>query len=109
VAELMRNLFADIPGDLREELVETLLDASGLRVERIVSRGHRSPAGFWYDQDEKEWVVLLKGSAGLRFEGREDLIVLRPGDSVHIDRRRRHRVEWTDAAQDTIWLAVYYR
>ena len=109
MAELTRNLFADVPGNLKDEFVETILQAPGLRVERIVSRGHRSPAGFWYDQEEKEWVVLLKGSAGLRFEGREDLIILHPGDSVHIDRRRKHRVEWTDAAQDTVWLAVYYR
>jgi cupin 2 domain-containing protein len=109
MAEWMTNLFADIPGDLRDECIETLLETSGFRVERIVSRGHRSPAGFWYDQDEKEWVALLKGSAGLRFEGREDLIILHTGDSVHIDQRRRHRVEWTDAAQDTIWLAIYYR
>jgi len=109
MAERMTNLFADVPGNLKNEFVETILQAPDFRVERIVSRGHRSPAGFWYDQDEKEWVALLKGSAGLRFEDREDLIILRPGDSVSIDRRRKHRVEWTDATQDTVWLAVYYR
>ncbi len=109
MAEPSRNLFADIPGNLKDEFVETILDAPGFRVERIVSRGHCSPAGFWYDQDGSEEVILLKGSAGLRFEDREDLITLKPGDTIHIERHRRHRVEWTDAAQDTIWLAIHHQ
>jgi cupin 2 domain-containing protein len=104
----MKNLFADIPGNLKDELLETVLQASGFRIERIVSRGHCSPAGFWYDQDENEWVILLKGSAGLRFDDQEDALVLHPGDCLHIDRRRRHRVEWTDPDSETIWLAVHY-
>ena len=104
----MKSLFTDIPANLKEELIEPVLQASNFRIERIVSRGHCSPAGFWYDQDESEWVILLKGSAGLLFEGQEDAIVLNPGDYLHIDRHRRHRVEWTDPEQETIWLAVHY-
>lgn len=105
----MKNLFADIPENLRDELFETLLQARGFRIERIVSRGHCSPAGFWYDQDENEWVILLKGSAGLRFKGQEEVFVLNPGTYLHIDKHVRHRVEWTDPNQETIWLAVHYR
>ena len=41
----------DIPGD-----GEVGKSALGLRIERIVSEGHVSPEGFWYDQDEPEWV-----------------------------------------------------
>jgi cupin 2 domain-containing protein len=104
----MKNFFSDIPKNLEDELVETILRTPGFYVERIVSRGHCSPAGFWYDQDGDEWVMLLKGSAGLRFEDREEVIVLAPGDHLHIDRGRRHRVEWTDPEQETIWLAVHY-
>ena len=104
----MKNIFADIPEHPRDELIETILQTSGFRMERIVSHGHGSPAGFWYDQDENEWVILLKGSAGLRYEGREDTIVLYPGDYLHIDRHQRHRVEWTAPDQETIWLAVHY-
>lgn len=104
----MKNLFADIPEDLKDELIETILQTSGLRVERIVSRGHCSPAGFWYDQADNEWVILLKGSAGLRFDGQEDAIVLNPGDYLHIAKRLKHRIEWTDPERETIWLAVHY-
>jgi len=78
-------------------------------VERIVSHGHCSPDGFWYDQDENEWVILLKGSAGLRFEDQDSVLVLNPGDYLHINGHQRHRVEWTDPKQETIWLAVYYK
>lgn len=105
----MKNLFADIPEKLKEEFNETVFQASGLRIERIVSCGHCSPKGFWYDQDDNEWVILLKGSAGIRFEGREDVLRLKPGDHIRIDRHQRHRVEWTDPDQETVWLAVHYK
>ncbi len=103
----MPNLFADIPADLPAELVETLLDGPSFRVERIVSHGHASPAGFWYDQDRPEWVVVLLGRARLRFEGEEPL-QMGPGDFVNIPAHRRHRVDWTTPDEPTIWLAVHY-
>ncbi len=62
------NLFAAFPQRLPEEMVTTLLEAADVRIERIVSHGHFSPPGFWYDQDQHEWVVVLKGVARLRFE-----------------------------------------
>ena len=100
------NLFAEIPTSLPEELVQTLLSRPGLRVERIVSRGHKSPADFWYDQDEHELVIVLQGAARLQYE--DETVELRPGDWQHIVAHRRHRVEWTDPKQPTIWLAIYY-
>ena len=45
----MTNLFADLPAHLPAELATTLLEADDVRVERIVSHGHASPEGFWYD------------------------------------------------------------
>ena len=103
----LENLFADIPDELPEELIRSLLSRPGLRIERIVSLGHASPEGFWYDQKDGEWVLLLKGAARLRFEG-EEPIELRPGSFVNIPARRRHRVEWTDPGEPTVWLAVHY-
>ena len=101
------NLFDELPDSPPEELFQTLLAAPGVRVERIVSRGHASPAGFWYDQDEHEWVLLLTGAARLRFEGDAPLEMV-PGSYVNIPARRRHRVDWTDPTQLTIWLAIRY-
>jgi cupin 2 domain-containing protein len=101
------NLLAAIPTDLPEELIQTLLSTPGLRIERIVSRGHASPDGFWYDQETHEWVLLLTGAARLRVEGDGPLDLL-PGAFVNIPAHKRHRVEWTDPARTTIWLAIHY-
>lgn len=105
----VKNILANIPAVLPDELFEEMLSGSKFRMERIVSRGHHSPEGFWYDQDENEWVILLQGSAVLIFEGKEEPVVLHPGDCILISRHRRHRVEWTDPDQDTIWLALFYK
>lgn len=98
----MTNLFADLP----DELFTTLLEAADVRIERIVSHGHASPEGFWYDQEQHEWVVVLKGAARLRFE--DETIELKPGDFVNILAHRKHQVEWTTPDEPTIWLAVHY-
>jgi cupin 2 domain-containing protein len=103
----LTNIFADIPEVLPEELVQTLLSIPSFRIERIVSLGHVSPEGFWYDQETHEWVLLLSGAARLLLEGEEPLD-LRPGSFVNIPAHKRHRVEWTDAGQPTVWLAIHY-
>lgn len=46
-----------------------MLEATNLRIEQIISFGHSSPEGFWYDQDQHEWVLALKGAARLSIEG----------------------------------------
>ena len=104
----MNNLFADLPTDLPEELVESLAQNKHVRIERIISTGHASPDGFWYDQDRNEWVILLKGEAKLIFEGEEQPIHMKPGDYVNILAHHRHRVEWTTPDEPTVWLGVRY-
>ena len=103
------NLFADIPPDLQREQIDQLVASPNLRIERIISRGHASPEGFWYDQDWHEWVTVLAGSAGVLFEGEAAPRTLRAGDHLLIPAHTRHRVAWTDADRDTVWLAVHYR
>jgi len=104
----MDNLLETIPDDSTQEQVYPLFEGKAARIERIVSRGQASPPGFWYDQDLDEWVAVLAGSAGLRFEDRPDILELRPGDHVLIPAHRRHRIAWTDATGPTIWLAVHF-
>ena len=101
------SLFEQIPRELPEELIQTLYSAEQIRIERIVSRGQASPEGFWYDQEQAEFVLLVTGSAGLRIEGRDEILVLKPGDYLNIDAHLKHRVEWTHAECDTVWLAVH--
>jgi cupin 2 domain-containing protein len=102
------NLFADIPARLASEQVATLLSSPGVRIERIVSCGQASPPDVWYDQAQAEWVIVLAGAARLMLEGEAAAMPMAPGDYVHIPAHRRHRVEWTDPAQATVWLAVHH-
>jgi len=103
------NLLSLVPDAGSAERVDALLSRPGLRIARIVSWGQASPAGFWYDQAESEWVLVIAGAARLRFEDEADARLLGPGDWLDIAPHRRHRVDWTDPAAPTIWLAVFYR
>ncbi len=104
----LNHIVNPLQGNLKEELIEVLLETRAIKIERIVSKGHASPPGFWYDQKKDEFVMLLEGSAGLLFEGRDGLTVLKPGDYLSIPAHARHRVEWTDPSKDTVWMAVFY-
>jgi cupin 2 domain-containing protein len=104
----MTNLFSPLRESKREEIFETLLETEHFRLERIVSAGQATPGGQWYDQERNEWVALLSGAAGLRLEDEQQARIMRPGDHVLIPAHRRHRVEWTDPHQETIWLALHY-
>ena len=105
----MPNLFDNLPESLPEELIETLVSNPQVRIERIVSTGHTSPEGFWYDQAESEWVIVLQGEAKLRFEGETQPRHLKPGDHVHIPAHQKHRVDWTSPKEPTVWLAVFFQ
>jgi cupin 2 domain-containing protein len=102
------NLFNDVEGRLDAERIDVLVDGGAVRLERIISTGHATPPGEWYDQDRDEWVAVLRGSAGLRFEGETEEQVMHAGDHLVIPAHRRHRVEWTDSCEPTVWLAVHY-
>jgi cupin 2 domain-containing protein len=102
------NLLRDLPAAGAGEIVERLAGQEAVRIERIVSRGQASPEGFWYDQDEAEFVLLLAGAARLRFADGE-VMALGPGDWVDIAPHRRHRVDWTAPDQPSVWLTVFYR
>lgn len=91
-----------------EELVETLLSCEQFHLERIVSTGQVTPEGEWFDQDKDEWVILLSGAATLRFEDQKEPVQMRPGDYLSIVRHRRHRVEWTDPTQPSVWIALHF-
>jgi cupin 2 domain-containing protein len=101
------NLFSTIPAALPEELFQTLAESGTVRIERIISEGHVTPPGQWYEQGWDEWVLLAAGSAAILFEGETAPRILRPGDHIMIPAGCRHRVEWTDTRQKTIWLAVH--
>ena len=104
----MDNLFAQYPEKHSEELIEEITSGASFTLKRIVSQGHATPQGEWYDQEQEEWVILLKGSADIIIEDKAEIVSLRPGDYVHLPAHRKHRVERTDPDTETVWLALHY-
>ena len=103
------KLYSDLaPAPGGEERFDELVAAPGVKVERIVSRGHRSPEGFWYDQEWAEWVLVLEGEAAVEIEGEEEPRRLGPGDALLLPAHCRHRVARTAEDGPTVWLAVHY-
>lgn len=103
----LASLFADVPQHLPTELCQTLLQNPNLRIDRILSQGQSSQEGFWYDQTQSEWVVLLQGQAKLEFsDGRQ--LNMNPGDYVLLPPHCRHRVAWTSSNPVCVWLAIHF-
>ena len=103
------NLHANLPTtSLAHELVDRLLTAPGVRIERIVSTGQVTPDGEWYDQATDEWVLLTAGAARLHIDGEDSDRHLTPGDWLHLPAHCRHRVTWTQAEPPTVWVAVHF-
>jgi len=103
----IKNIFENLP-DSNQEIFENLLQTENFKLERIISRGQATPNGQWYDQDWDEWVIMLRGSADLIFEGSEFITKMKPGDCLHIPAHQKHRVEWTNTDTETIWLALHF-
>ncbi len=105
----MSNIYSLISSNHDQEAFETLLENDHFHLEKIQSEGHATPEGEWLDQSEDEWVVLLRGSAGLMLEGEPQEVVLNSGDYLLIPAHTKHRVEWTSATEKTFWLALHYK
>jgi cupin 2 domain-containing protein len=103
---LSTSLFTCTDSEVSEEIFTTLFEKAGVKIERIASHGQASPEGFWYDQPQDEWVLLVKGSAVLEIADQPP-ITLKAGDHVAIPAHVRHRVASTSA--DALWLAVHLK
>ena len=101
-----KNIFENLPSKLEEEFFETIIQSDEFKLERIISKGHSSPKDFWYDQDQNEFVLLLKGSAKIEFE--KEIISLNEGDHIVIPAHTKHRVEETSKEEKTYWLTLFY-
>ncbi len=105
----IKNIFSFFYDPSPEEIFETIINTNQFKIERIISNGQSTDKGNWYNQDRSEWVIVLKGSAGLIFEDNRKVVIMKPGDYINIPAHKKHRVEWTDPEGETIWLAVHYQ
>ena len=100
------NLYASIPRNLDSEVFELILNNENIKIERIISKGHKSPESGWYDQIYNEWVVVIKGQAILVFEDRQ--LAMDTGSYINIPAHTKHKVSCSLSDEETIWLAIHY-
>lgn len=103
------NILAAIPEHLPEEVFESIYQRDRIQIERILSKGHSTPAGEWYDQAWDEWILLLQGQATLLYRQNAQRLHLTVGDYLLIPAHTLHRVEWTPPDMTTIWLAIHLK
>lgn len=101
----MNNIFDKIGEAGEEEQFELLQKGPRYRIERIMSAGHSSPEGFYYDQENDEWIMLVQGEATLEVEGK--LTVLKTGDYMFLPKNCKHRIEKTSIDPACIWLCMF--
>jgi len=87
-----------------DEIFNEVLSGKAFKLEHIQSFGEASPEGFWYDQEEDEWVALIAGESTLEFETGE--LRLQSCDAVLIPAHMKHRVKYTTI--DAVWIALHF-
>jgi len=102
------NIYELKPGEIRpeKEIFNLLFEGDNCRVERIISSGHTTPEGSWYDQEMDEWVILLQGTATIEFADGQ-VATLKDGDYIFISAHQRHRVIFTSVEPPCFWLAIH--
>ncbi|CAI8221001.1 MAG: Uncharacterised protein [Arcobacter lacus] len=108
---MKENIFENIKINKDKEQFNDIINTKDVRIERIVSNGQTSEQDFWYDQNENEFVVVLKGRAILQIKQNNEIkeYVLNEGDYLNIQANIKHRVKYTSLDEPTVWLAVFYK
>jgi len=101
------NILSGIPEALPQELEQLLLENEHLSIRRILSKGHSAPAQGWYEQQDNEWVLVLKGEGIIEFTDHSERH-MQEGDYSYISALKKHRVKWTPEQEVTIWLAIHF-
>jgi len=98
------NFFSNIPKKSTNEIIEQVLKNEKVKIERIVSYGQTTPKDYWYNQDKDEFVIILNGSAKIKYNDNR-VFELNVGDSLYIPSHQKHQVIYTD--NPTVWLAIF--
>jgi cupin 2 domain-containing protein len=97
----INNLYeGDYPAE-NNEVFSILFQNRTLKIESI--RSSLKTAGELYDQDQDEWVLLLKGEA--QMEIIDEIRSIRAGDYLFLPKHTPHRVIST--SDNALWLGVF--
>ena len=102
-----KNILLDIPNKINEEIFQELAKTKNCKIQRIISRNHKTPKNKWYDQTENEFIIILQGNAEILFKT-EKSVIMKEGDYLNIPSHVKHRVEKTSDKEETMWLAIHY-
>ncbi|MFZ4398615.1 MAG: cupin domain-containing protein [Bacteroidales bacterium] len=105
---MKNNIFDIIQPFSDKELIDILFKNENIIIERIISFGNPSPDGFWYNQPNNEWVILLTGEAEIEYKN-GDKIYLKAGDYLLIPSNQEHRVSYTSKSPNCTWLCFYFK
>lgn len=97
----INNLYEGETPTENNEVFSTLFHNDTLKIESI--RSSLKIPGQLYDQNQDEWVLLLKGEAQLEII--DDIRPMRSGDYLFIPKHTPHRVLRT--SENALWLAVF--
>lgn len=91
-----------------KEIFSSIFSSRGLKIKRIISKGYRTPERKWLIDDTDEFVILLKGSASIRFFNGE-IKKMKRGDYIHIPPGTKHKVTYTSKKPCCYWLAIHFK
>lgn len=106
---VINNIFDTPKNNIsEEEIFIKLCSSPEVYIEKIISTGQSTPENQWLEDKRAEWVILLKGNAGIKFFDSGEFH-LREGDYFFIPAFTKHQVTYTSSEPECVWLAVYIK
>jgi cupin 2 domain-containing protein len=97
----INNLYRQEEPVENSEIFSTLFQNNSFKIESI--RSWLKTPGEIYNQEQDEWVVLIRGNSQLYVK--EEIVNLHEGDSLFLPKHTPHQVLHT--SKDALWLGVF--
>jgi len=85
-----------------------VLNGNKFRLEKIISKGYKTPKTKWLSESVDEFVLLLKGKAEILFETGQ-IVELKEGDYLIIPSNTKHKVVKTSIRPLCYWLTIHFK
>lgn len=98
---ILNNIYHTQEPKENGETFVTVFQNNSLKIESI--RSWLKAPGEVYNQEQDEWVLLVRGEASLQIS--EQILKMTEGDCCFIPRHTKHQVLST--SNDALWLGVF--